>query len=63
MSFIKNAELTDCATLIRARKYGLMKIILQELEGELKTQGYILCLLHCPEFIVWNECCLISTRV
>ncbi|WP_066061339.1 putative beta-lysine N-acetyltransferase [Neobacillus soli] len=38
-SFYKNAELTDCATLIEHRKYGLMKIILQELEAELKRQG------------------------
>jgi putative beta-lysine N-acetyltransferase len=38
-SFYKNAELTDCATLTEHRKYGLMKIILRELEGELKRQG------------------------
>jgi beta-lysine N6-acetyltransferase len=38
-SFYKNAELTDCATLKEHRKYGLMKIILRELEGELKQQG------------------------
>jgi len=38
-SFYKNAELTDCATLTEHRKYGLMKIILQELEGELKRKG------------------------
>jgi beta-lysine N6-acetyltransferase len=38
-SFYKNAELTDCATLKEHRKYGLMKIILRELEGELKRQG------------------------
>lgn len=38
-SFYKNAELTDCATLKDHRKYGLMKIILQELERELKQQG------------------------
>lgn len=37
--FYKNAELTDCATLKEHRKYGLMKIILQELEGELKRKG------------------------
>ena len=37
--FYKNAELTDCATLSEHRKYGLMKIILQELEGELKRKG------------------------
>jgi beta-lysine N6-acetyltransferase len=38
-AFYKNAELTDCATLTDHRKYGLMKIILRELEGELKRQG------------------------
>jgi beta-lysine N6-acetyltransferase len=38
-SFYKNAELTDCATLKDHRKYGLMKIILGELEGELRRQG------------------------
>jgi putative beta-lysine N-acetyltransferase len=38
-SFYKNAELTDCATLTEHRKYGLMKIILQELEGELRKKG------------------------
>lgn len=37
--FYKNAELTDCATLSEYRKYGLMKIILGELEGELKREG------------------------
>ncbi|MFP5115041.1 putative beta-lysine N-acetyltransferase [Bacillaceae bacterium C204] len=37
--FYKNAELTDCATLTEHRKYGLMKIILQELERELKRKG------------------------
>ncbi|MCM2531925.1 putative beta-lysine N-acetyltransferase [Neobacillus pocheonensis] len=37
--FYKNAELTDCATLPDHRKYGLMKIILHELEGELKRKG------------------------
>ncbi|WP_040208593.1 putative beta-lysine N-acetyltransferase [Neobacillus jeddahensis] len=37
--FYKNAELTDCATLTEHRKYGLMKIILQELEQELKRSG------------------------
>lgn len=37
--FYKNAELTDCATLSAHRKYGLMKIILHELEGELKRKG------------------------
>jgi beta-lysine N6-acetyltransferase len=38
-SFYKNAELTDCATLSEHRKYGLMKIILRELEKELKQEG------------------------
>lgn len=38
-SFYRNAELTDCATLSEHRKYGLMKIILHELEGELKKKG------------------------
>jgi beta-lysine N6-acetyltransferase len=38
-SFYKNAELTDCATLKEHRKYGLMKIILRELEAELRRQG------------------------
>jgi beta-lysine N6-acetyltransferase len=38
-SFYKNAELTDCATLKDHRKYGLMKIILRELEAELRMQG------------------------
>lgn len=38
-SLYKNAELTDCATLTEHRKYGLMKIILQELEGELQKNG------------------------
>ncbi|MBO0958303.1 putative beta-lysine N-acetyltransferase [Neobacillus sp. MM2021_6] len=38
-SFYKNAELTDCATVTEHRKYGLMKIILQELERELKRNG------------------------
>jgi len=37
--FYKNAELTDCATLPEHRKYGLMKLILQELEKELKQKG------------------------
>lgn len=37
--FYKNAELTDCATLAEHRKYGLMKMILQEIEGELKRKG------------------------
>ncbi|NRD80455.1 putative beta-lysine N-acetyltransferase [Bacillus sp. BRMEA1] len=35
----KNAELTDCATLTEYRKYGLMKVLLYELEVELKKQG------------------------
>ncbi len=38
-SFYKNAELTDCATLSQHRKYGLMKLLLQELEEELKRNG------------------------
>jgi beta-lysine N6-acetyltransferase len=38
-NFYKNAELTDCATLKEHRKYGLMKIILRELERELKQLG------------------------
>jgi beta-lysine N6-acetyltransferase len=38
-AFYKNAELTDCATLTEHRKYGLMKIILKELEGELRRNG------------------------
>jgi putative beta-lysine N-acetyltransferase len=37
--FYKNAELTDCATLTEHRKYGLMKMILQELERDLRNQG------------------------
>jgi putative beta-lysine N-acetyltransferase len=37
--FYKNAELTDCATLQEHRKYGLMKFLLQELEGELRKKG------------------------
>jgi putative beta-lysine N-acetyltransferase len=37
--FYKNAELTDCATLPKHRKYGLMKFLLQELEGELRRNG------------------------
>lgn len=37
--FYKNAELTDCATLPEHRKYGLMKVILQELEKELRSKG------------------------
>lgn len=35
----KNAELTDCATLKEHRKHGLMKILLQKLEEELKSNG------------------------
>jgi putative beta-lysine N-acetyltransferase len=35
----KNAELTDCATLPEHRQYGLMKILLKELEGELRKKG------------------------
>ncbi|MDQ0271981.1 putative beta-lysine N-acetyltransferase [Cytobacillus purgationiresistens] len=38
-SFYKNAELTDCATLIEHRKHGLMKVLLQRLEDELKDHG------------------------
>jgi beta-lysine N6-acetyltransferase len=38
-----NAELTDCATLPAHRKYGLMKYILERLEGELKKNG-----IYCP---------------
>ncbi|MCM3568823.1 putative beta-lysine N-acetyltransferase [Neobacillus mesonae] len=38
-SFYKNAELTDCATLSTHRKYGLMKLLLQELEQELIRNG------------------------
>lgn len=38
-SFYKNAELTDCATLQEHRKHGLMKILLEELEKELKSSG------------------------
>ena len=38
-SFYKNAELTDCATLTEHRKYGLMKLLLQELEQELIRNG------------------------
>ncbi|MDQ0197638.1 putative beta-lysine N-acetyltransferase [Neobacillus ginsengisoli] len=37
--FYKNAELTDCATISEHRKYGLMKIILREIERELKSKG------------------------
>jgi beta-lysine N6-acetyltransferase len=37
--YYKNAELTDCATLTEHRKYGLMKLILQELEVELRGKG------------------------
>lgn len=38
-TFYKNAELTDCATLIKHRKHGLMKVLLQRLERELKENG------------------------
>ncbi len=38
-SFYKNAELTDCATLQEHRKHGLMKILLEALEKELKSDG------------------------
>ncbi|KON87540.1 beta-lysine acetyltransferase [Sporosarcina globispora] len=37
--FYKNAELTDCATLPSHRKHGLMKILLEKLEEDLKSQG------------------------
>ncbi|WP_449622389.1 putative beta-lysine N-acetyltransferase [Robertmurraya sp. Marseille-Q9965] len=35
----KNAELTDCATLPEHRKFGLMKILLEKLEEQLKIEG------------------------
>lgn len=38
-SFYKNAELTDCATLPDHRKHGLMKILLEKLEWDLKNNG------------------------
>lgn len=38
-SFYMNAELTDCATLKEHRKYGLMKLLLLELEKELEIRG------------------------
>jgi beta-lysine N6-acetyltransferase len=34
-----NAELTDCATLLAHRKFGLMKILLEKLEEELIQNG------------------------
>lgn len=37
--FYKNAEITDCATLMEHRKFGLMKWILLKLEEELKKKG------------------------
>ncbi|SDM67795.1 putative beta-lysine N-acetyltransferase [Fictibacillus solisalsi] len=37
-----NAELTDCATLQEHRKYGLMKILIDQLEQELKSR-HIYC--------------------
>ena len=37
--FYKNAELTDCATLISHRKHGYVKFLLQRLEEELKKDG------------------------
>ncbi|MGM0776556.1 MAG: putative beta-lysine N-acetyltransferase [Bacillota bacterium] len=37
--FYKNAELTDGATLPSHRKHGLMKILLEKLEKDLKSQG------------------------
>ncbi|WP_194138507.1 putative beta-lysine N-acetyltransferase [Robertmurraya kyonggiensis] len=40
ISFVyKNAELTDCATLPEHRKFGLMKILLEKLEEQLKAKG------------------------
>ena len=38
-AFYKNAELTDCATLLSHRKHGLMKFLLQRLEEELRKVG------------------------
>ncbi|QED48305.1 putative beta-lysine N-acetyltransferase [Cytobacillus dafuensis] len=38
-SFYKNAELTDCATLPEHRKHGLMKILLEKLEADLRGNG------------------------
>ncbi|MEH7120726.1 putative beta-lysine N-acetyltransferase [Neobacillus vireti] len=38
-AFYKNAELTDCATMTEHRKYGLMKLILQEIETDLMKNG------------------------
>ncbi|CAM3899275.1 putative beta-lysine N-acetyltransferase [Mesobacillus zeae] len=38
-SFYRNAELTDCATLVEHRKYGLMKVLLLRLEEELSERG------------------------
>jgi putative beta-lysine N-acetyltransferase len=38
-NFYKNAEITDCATFSEHRKYGLMKFLLQELEGDLRKKG------------------------
>jgi beta-lysine N6-acetyltransferase len=35
----KNAELTDCATLMSHRKHGLMKFLLQKLEEYLQKNG------------------------
>lgn len=37
--FYKNAELTDCATLPEHRKYGLMKVLLEQLETQLISKG------------------------
>lgn len=34
-----HAEITDCATLPEHRKYGLMKILIKQLENELMDQG------------------------
>ena len=45
-TFYKNAELTDCATLVKHQKHGLMKVLLQRLERELKkTECFVSILL------------------
>ncbi len=61
--FYKNAELTDCATLPDHRQYGLMKILLQELENELQQKGIYCSLFDCKGIIVRNECSFISIRL
>lgn len=38
-SVYKNAELTDCATLMNYRKHGYVKLLLQKLEEELKAKN------------------------